>query len=119
MVKLLPPSLTRPPVSPATPRLPLKLLSARPRCVSVKAPRVTVPAPAREPKLSTPPKVRPVPAFTVTAGAAVKRLASPKVSVPPFTVTVVAALVALSVLSALMVRSPPPSGVLKRPPLSV
>ena len=99
-------------MSPATPRLPLKLLSARPRCVSVNVPSVTVPAPANEPKRSAPPKVRPEPAFTVTAGDAVKRLAAPKVSVPPSTVTVVAALVALSVLLALTVRSPPPSGVL-------
>ena len=87
---------------------PEKVLSPAAPVLSVKLARLTAPAPASEPKLWSPPSTMPAPLATVTAGAALKRLAAPSVSVPLLTLTLVAALRPLSWLLPLLLSAPPP-----------
>ena len=91
---------------PITP--PVKLLLAWPPVARVKLARSTVPAPTSEPMVWFAANTKLPAAATVTADAAVKRLAAASVSLPPLTATVLAAALPASVLLPVEVNTPTP-----------
>ena len=104
-------------VSPPVPlKVPLKSVEVlEPPVVRLKPALARLPAPASEPMVSVPPRVRVVPAESVTAGVPVRRLAEPRVVVPAVTFTTEAAEVTDSVRVALMFSVPAPRLALRVP----
>ena len=107
------PVLVRPPVPLSVPLKPVEVLS--PPVLSVKPALARVPAPASEPMVSAPPRVRVVPAESVTAGVPVRRLAEPRVVVPAVMFTAAEAEVTDKVWVALRLSVPAPKLTLRVP----
>ena len=106
------PRLTMPPKPSITPP---KLVLARAPVLRVKAPRSTVPAPARLarlPRLVSPPSTSRVPGCKVSAGRASSRSAPARVRLPPARSMLSAALRPCSRLAPRLVSWPPPRSAL-------
>ena len=109
------PRLTRPPAPLITPA---KVLDPPDPELRVPAPRSTVLLPAllaRLPRVSSPPSTRRVPAASVTAGAASRRLALPSVKVPLLRASSLADALPSSRLAPLLVSTPVPRLATARP----
>ena len=114
-VKLLLPSLTRPPLPVS---VPAKLLAPPLPLRRVWVFNCTVPAPARVPVRWSPPSASVALSATVTAGRALRRSAAASVSVPPDTSKLVAALLPVRRLMPVDAKLPAPSVAPAVPPSS-